>query len=158
MNPGGKTSQLSPPPAGQDWYANLLWIEGRKCLLVVHSDTLFSTFVPDIRASDLRPIGPFAIQAITAELQRQGLPPDTLGKLDPDHVELAKTVDRSVVGCMTDMAFLIERNVAAADGLENLDVIDLHRRLNKNIYGARDYLSPLELIDRRTSSEDGIGP
>jgi hypothetical protein len=27
-------------PDGEDWYANLLWFDGRKCLLLTHAATL----------------------------------------------------------------------------------------------------------------------
>ncbi len=36
----------------QDWYANLLWLDGRNCLLLAHAGTLFSVFVPE----SMRPI------------------------------------------------------------------------------------------------------
>jgi hypothetical protein len=44
-------------PAPDDWYANLIWIDRRKCLLVVHADTLFSVFVGDVRKPQLSKFG-----------------------------------------------------------------------------------------------------
>ncbi len=47
------------PPAPDDWYANLIWIDRRKCLLVVHADTLFPIFVANVRKAQpakLRPV------------------------------------------------------------------------------------------------------
>lgn len=41
--------------SSEDWYANLLWLDRRKCLLATHAGTLSSLFVADIRAADLRP-------------------------------------------------------------------------------------------------------
>jgi hypothetical protein len=55
-------------PSDQDWYANLLWLDGRKCLLLAHAGTLFSVFVPNIRKADLLPIGRSVIGSIQAEL------------------------------------------------------------------------------------------
>jgi hypothetical protein len=46
---------VEAPPSDDDWYANLLWLDRRKCLLATHAGTLFSLFVADIRAADLRP-------------------------------------------------------------------------------------------------------
>jgi hypothetical protein len=31
---------LEPQPNGEDWYANLLWFDHRKCLLLTHAGTL----------------------------------------------------------------------------------------------------------------------
>src|SRR5471032_222271 len=56
------------PPAEDDWYLNLLWIDGKKCLLLTHTGTLFSTFLPGILKADLQPLGPYLRSAIEAEL------------------------------------------------------------------------------------------
>ncbi len=39
----------------EDWYANVLWIDRRKCLLLTHAGTLFPVFAADVRKPDLRP-------------------------------------------------------------------------------------------------------
>ncbi|MCA1699222.1 MAG: hypothetical protein LC790_10115, partial [Actinobacteria bacterium] len=46
---------VDAPTSSDDWYANLLWLDRRKCLLIVHAGTLFALFVADIRVRDLRP-------------------------------------------------------------------------------------------------------
>ena len=54
--------QAQPPSdpvvSPDDFYANLLIIERRKCLLVTHAATLFSVFCPDVRraAAPARPV------------------------------------------------------------------------------------------------------
>ena len=51
---------LRPPqvpalePCDDDWYANLLVLDGRRCLLLTHAATLFSVFEPDVRVGQLR--------------------------------------------------------------------------------------------------------
>lgn len=94
------------PPGDEDWYANLLWLSGRKCLLLTHTATLFTAFEADVRAADLRGPGRLVSGLISRELLREQLPTDTFGNLDPAGVTLAKTADRSVLGCMNDMAFM----------------------------------------------------
>ena len=78
---------VSEPAIGeaceQDWYAHLIRIDRRKCLLVTHVGTLFSVFMPNVTAAGLRPIGPPVVSAIQAALQAEHLPIDTLGELDP---------------------------------------------------------------------------
>ena len=79
------------PAADEDWYANLLWLDRRKCLLFTHAGTLFSVFLAGVRKPDLSPIGPYVVKVIEAELRSESLPPDTFGQLNPDAVSLAKT-------------------------------------------------------------------
>jgi hypothetical protein len=58
----------------------------------------------------------------SAALAREHLPEDTFGSLDPDQVALARTVDRSVLGCMNDMAFVGEVSIDRSDGLAGTDI------------------------------------
>jgi hypothetical protein len=37
---------VDAPATSDDWYANLLWVDRRKCLLIVHADTLFAPSPP----------------------------------------------------------------------------------------------------------------
>jgi hypothetical protein len=82
----------------QDWYANLLWLDGRKCLLLAHTGTLFSVFVPDIPKADLLPIGSSVVALIHNELEAEGLPLDRFGVLDSSSMTLARTDNRTVLG------------------------------------------------------------
>ena len=70
-------------PNDADWYANLLWLDRRKCLLLVHAGTLFSVFAPDVRKAHLAPIGPLVVRLIERELHAEDLPLDCFGDLDP---------------------------------------------------------------------------
>ena len=141
----GQPSSTAYAPAATDWYANLLWIERRKCLVVTHAGTLFSVFVPDVQAANLRPIGRLVVPLLQAELVGDGLLPDALGALRAKEVVLARTADRSVLGSMNDMALMIESSVWADGGLRTCNVTELNRHLRRHISGARGYKPPIEL-------------
>src|SRR5260370_20024178 len=106
-----------PAPAGdpEDWYANLLWFDRRKCLLLTHSATLFTIFEADVTASSLRATRQLVTGLIGRELRREDLPAATFGDLEQQEVLLAKTADRSVLGCLNDIAFLCRHARAEAD-------------------------------------------
>ena len=76
-------------PGPEDWYANLLWLDGRKCLLLTHAATLFTIFEPDVRAAGLRDTRTTVTGLIARELAREGLPPNTFGEIKT--VTVAKT-------------------------------------------------------------------
>jgi len=76
--------RLVDEPAGEDdWYANLLWIERRKCLLLTHAGTLFPVFVADVRKRDVTDLGVLVADRVAAALADERLPSDLLGPLDP---------------------------------------------------------------------------
>lgn len=136
-------------PDAEDWYANLLWLSGRKCLLLTHTATLFTVFEADVRAADLRDPGCLVTGLIGRELLREELPADTFGSPAPASVIVAKTADRSVLGCMNDMALRCETVTARSGGLASTDIADLNQALRRNINSARGYQPPIELTAQR---------
>lgn len=133
-------------PAARDWYVNLVWFEGRKCLLVTNAGTLFSVFIPDVRVADLRPLGPVLVSRIRAALRAECLPPDTLGELDPDEVVLAKTADRRVLGAMNDHLVLVEHVLGGRGLAAGWEVDAVHHALHRTINSVTGYVPPIEAV------------
>ncbi len=82
-----------------------------------------------MRAADLRATGRLVTGLIGRELRSEGLPSATFDGLEPEKIILAKTADRSVLGCMNDMAFLCENAISESGGLSRTDVAALNRSL-----------------------------
>ncbi len=114
---GSAVAEPAPAPDPGDWYANLLRFDRRTCLLLTRSATLFTIFEADVTASSLRATRQLVTGLIGRELRREELPAGTFGDLGQQQVLLAKMADRSVLGCMNDMAFRCEHAIADAGGL-----------------------------------------
>jgi hypothetical protein len=142
---GSPLADPAPVPDAEDWYANLLWFDRRKCLLLTHSGALFTIFEANVTASGLRATRQLITGLISRELRREDLPPATFGDLEQQEVLLAKTADRSVLGCMNDMAFVCEHAIGGSGGLARTDLAALNRSLRRNINSARDCRPPIEL-------------
>jgi len=139
----------TPAPSDDDWYANLLWLDRRKCLLLVHSGTLFPAFGADVRQGALTPIGDAIVGLVHTELVEEGLPSDTFGDLDPAAVILARTASRVVLGYMNEMAKYCEYFVRDADGLGQCDIGSLNRGLRRELHLTRQppgYLVPIAAV------------
>lgn len=144
---GGHAVTLTElPPTDDDWYVNLLWLDRQKCLLLTHAGTLFSVLVAGVRKADLRPIGPYVVKVVEAELRSESLPPDTLGRLHPDAIRLAKTTSRSILGFMNEMALHCRYQVADAGGLSRCDINALNHRLRRTLHNRGGYAYPIELV------------
>jgi hypothetical protein len=133
----------------EDWYANIVWIDRRKCLLLTHAATLFPVFVADVRARDLRPPGPFVVQHIVAALADEDLPVDALGPLDPDGVRVARTASRQMLGFMNDATQASRWIIDEAGGLKHADLDELNRFLRRTLHNRGGYHQPLELVAER---------
>lgn len=142
--------RVSKPAVGEaseeDWYAHLIWVDRRKCLLLTHARTLFSVFVPNVAVADLRPAGPFVVSVVEAALRAEGLPADTLGDLAGEEVVVARTVDRRIVGTMNDLAFTVEHLIANAGGLARRDIDAINHGLHRTINSVTGYIPPIELV------------
>ncbi len=153
----GRAAEPGPTPHADDWYANLLWFDRRKCLLLTHAATLFSVFEADVRAADLRATRRLVTELVERELRREGLPPATFGNLRSQELILAKTADRGVLGCMNDMAFGCEVAISDAGGLAHLDLGELNQALHRNINSSRGYRPPVELAAQQLERGPSTG-
>ncbi len=132
---GLRDADLAEPDgigAVSEWYANLLWFDGRKCLLFTQADTLFSFLVPDVRKADITSIGRMLVGHIQFELATEELPVDSFGRFDPTAVHVVKTRSRSVLASMIDLAFCCEAAVEQNGGLASTEIAKLNRDLRRN--------------------------
>jgi hypothetical protein len=144
-------SLVDAPPDDDDWYANLLWIERRKYLLLTHAGTLFPVFIADVRKRDVENLGVLVAEHAAAALADEHLPSPVLGPLDPG-ARIARTASRSILGFMNDSALACRYAVESAGGLEHTDVDDLNRRLRRQLHNRDGYRQPLDLVlDRMVS-------
>jgi hypothetical protein len=142
------------PPSGDDWYANLLWIDRRKCVLLVHADTLFPVFRADVGAGELRPFGSYVVRAVEEELREEGLRPDVLGRLDADDVHIARTASRAILGHMNEMALSLRYQIDYARGLDDRDTRSVNHRLRRTLHGRGGvFAEPLDLVAERLASK-----
>jgi hypothetical protein len=140
---------VNASPTDDDWYANLLWLDRRKCVLLTHAGTLFPVLAADVRKRDLQPIGRYVVDVIETALHAEDLPLDILGRLNPNCVRLARTASRSILGFMNEMALHCRYHIADTGGLHPADIDALNRRLRRTLHNRGGYHDPLELVAQR---------
>jgi hypothetical protein len=152
----------SPPlvdlPGGEadkwEWYGNVVRLDRRAHLLLVHAETLFPVLSPHGTRTALRHAGPLVTGLITDALTDEDLPADTFGLLDPTKVRIAKTASRRVLGTMTDMTQAATHLLDRTHEPDALD--DVNRQLRRWLCGRDgDYVVPLELARALTTPSVG---
>jgi hypothetical protein len=139
-------------PGGDDWYANVFIIERRKCLLLVHADTLSPILDTDIRVAQLDGVGLYVTTLVVDALASEGLAGSVLGPTDPSDVQVAKSASRSVVGHMNEITFEAQHLIAHSGGLQYTDLDSVNRRLRRGLHGrGGEYVVPLELAAARSA-------
>jgi hypothetical protein len=137
-------------PGPDDWYANMFVVERRKCLLLLHSDTLFPVLDADVRVAQLDDVGLYAATLVIDALASEGLAGATLGPTDPSRVRVARTASRSILGHLNEMVFEAEHLIAYGGGLQHANLDDVNGRLRRGLHGrGGSYVVPLELAAAR---------
>lgn len=124
---------VDPAATGEGWHANLLRIERRKCVLFTHDATLYSVFVPGLKKPEFERLGEAFGQRLFKALLWDEFPQSLIERMLESCrvIRCTTTNNRSVLGSMNDLRIQIEVNVAHDGGLANVDMMDLHHRLNR---------------------------
>ena len=104
--PPVSTSDLSSGTALGDWYVKRMVVDRVPLLILVSSRSLLPLV---LRARDVRSLPERLPDLVRARLRRLGVPPELVeaevAEMSP--VEVAKTVDRSVLGVLVDFGKLL---------------------------------------------------
>ena len=124
---------VDPSASGDSWHANLLRIERRKCVLFTHDATLYSVFVPGLKKPNFEGVDEVFSQRLFKVLLWDEFSQTQIEQMLDScrRIRFTRSNNRSVLGSMNDLRFQVEVNVAHDGGLSNLDMMDLHHRLNR---------------------------
>jgi len=149
IKPDETQDSLTRAPLG-DWYAHLLWIERKKCILFTNEETLFSFPALDIKKTDLADTNTFFRENLRRGLEAIGIIGTSASKLLLTLGEEArsKTTNRSVLGSMNDYAFQYRVYVETQGGLRHCDMLEMTRAINESPMSAIGYDSGTQRLRR----------
>jgi hypothetical protein len=131
-----------------NWYANLLRIDRRKCLLFTNEKTLYTFLIPKVLKANLKNIEEEFLIHLSYNLQYEGFGLEVINKIMQEYQEIgfAKTSNRQVLGSMNEFAFQYEVLIEQKEGLENIRILELNKHINRTIMGAIKYKHPIEAL------------
>lgn len=124
------------------WHANLLMIEGRKCVLFTNNITLYSIFVPMLKKADFAKLPEIFRQELSINLSVEGIKQDVINKALAEYNDLifTKTSSRSILGSMNEFAYQIEYYVMNEyPSIENIDLYEINRKINLTPMSSMEY-------------------
>ena len=115
------------------WYANLLRISRRKCVLFTHAESLFSFLTFDASRSSLKDLDAVFRDGLQEAMTREGFTPSVISQLMRGYEEAryAKTESRKVLGSMNDLASMFKFHFMSRGGPENCDLPATIRKMNR---------------------------
>lgn len=131
-----------------NWYANLLRIDRRKCLLFTNEKTLYSFLVPVVLKENLKRIEKEFLVHLLLNLKYEGFDSEVLKKVSDEYkqVSFSKTASRSVLGSMNDLAYQYEVCIHMEDEIENVKLLQINQKINKTPMSAIAYRYPIEAL------------
>jgi hypothetical protein len=124
---------LEPAPEEHEWFADLFYVERKKCVVWVHRTTLLTFVRPAVVAAELREFhGLFRYEFRTA-IASMALPESLIDRFGIYHPEAyAPTNHRPIVGSMLDNRNMFEVMVECEGGLQRAEVAALNVQLNQS--------------------------
>jgi hypothetical protein len=145
---GPKASKLPAPSNVPGWHANVFRIERHKCVLFTHDESLFSVFIPWLHKEDFLSLGETFSQRLFKTLLWHEFPQEQMEVILDTlrEIQYGKSNNRSVLGTMNELRFQIEYFASDSGGLENLDLVELHFRINQMLFSANGSKHPVEAL------------
>jgi hypothetical protein len=143
--------KISQPTEGLgNWYANLLRIDRRKCLLFTNEKTLYTFLIPKVLKANLKNIEQEFLINLSYNLQSEGFGLEVINRAMQEYQEIAfaKTSNRQVLGSMNELTFQYEILIEEREGLENVRILELNKHINRTIMGALKYKYPIEVLKK----------
>ena len=132
-----------------NWYAHLIRIDKRKCILFTNERTLYSFLIPHVVKSDLRNIKNEFIAHLVFNLQKDGFGIEVINKVRQEYGEIgfARTVNRSVIGSMNEFAFEYKFLIMRDGGMENTIILEVNKIINQTpMKHNSKYLFPIKAL------------
>jgi hypothetical protein len=131
-----------------NWYANLLRIDRRKCILFTNEKTLYSFLIPRVKKENLKNIIDEFLFNLNMNLQAEGFSLEVITKVMTEYTEIgfAKTSSKTVLGAMTQLMFEYEVFVQMKEGLENVKILEINKAINRSLMRGSRHLHPIEML------------
>lgn len=143
-----EASMLNANEGLGNWYANIIRIDRKKCLLFVNEGTLYSFLIPCVLKAKLKNIRNEFLNNLVLNLQYEGFSLEVINRVCQEYREImfAKTASKHVLGVMTQLFFEYGVLIEMKEGLQNVKALELNHTINRTILKGIKYLHPIEAL------------
>jgi hypothetical protein len=130
-----------------EWFADLFFVDGKKCVIWVHRPTLLTFVRPAVTAAELREFDALFRYEFRTAMASMALSESLLDRFDIYGKErYAPTNDRGIVGSMLDYRNMFDVMVSADGGLEQADIRGINAQLNESPMSVLGMESALRVV------------
>ncbi len=153
-NPSLVATNPETPEGLGNWYANLIRIDRRKCILFTNEKTLYSFLIPRVLKQNLKNFEDEFLINLNLNLQSEGFSLKIINKVMQEYSEIgfARASNRRVLGSMNEFAFEYLVLIQDKEGLENVKILEMNRMINRTIIKGIKFLHPIEALKNLLNS------
>ena len=137
--------------SSDDWYANLIWIQRRKCLLFTNVGTLFPLLVFDVKKAQVSDLASLFREQYMNYLPAIGVSAQIIateiGSLES--LQIGRSRNRRVLGSMNDYAWMAQLYVEQHGGVYAADPVIVSSRVGESPMSAIEYSSGCQELLRK---------
>ena len=113
------------------WHAKLYIIDRRNCILFCHDATRYTLFLPGLRKAEFTELGRWFRELFTASLAYMGMGDSLVhrAELALGPVVFDTATDRSVLGSLNQMKFMLDARVYEVENVMMLNPLSVNRQL-----------------------------
>lgn len=129
--PAVSSEKLDESTSLGSWHANLYTIDRRNCLLFCHDDTRYTLFLPGLRKTHFTELDRWFKELYAASLAYMGMSDNQVrrAELALGPVGFDSRTDRSVLGSLNQMRYMVDGRVAEVEDVMLLNPLSVNRWL-----------------------------
>ena len=133
-----------------NWYANLLRINRRKCILFTNEKTMYTFLIPNMKKDNIMELPLEFTTYLIENLQYEGFSHDVINVVRDEYSEItyAKTKSRSILGSMNELVVHLKYYIQPDSKLENVSILELNQKINKTPMKSINYQYPIESLEK----------
>ncbi|MDA3798487.1 MAG: hypothetical protein PF692_05335 [Kiritimatiellae bacterium] len=128
------------------WHANLIYIDGKKCILFVNDKTLFNFIATNVKRAEIKELSNLFKTTLKFMLETNKIPENVKSEFMQEYesIQYANTNNKSVMGSMNDYAYHYKDYIQTRGGLKIADTLFIIHSLNNMPMGALKYNNSYE--------------
>lgn len=137
--------QYKEVPAINQWTANLITLNRRKCLILMNHQTGLNLTLFGLRKQQFDHLDSVIKGSLRQLLQTLDVDPGIIEKMEKESNEIVytKTSDRQIRGMMNEMKMMVEAKIEG-QSFEEIDAVDINIHLNEFEFSSLKHTTPIK--------------
>jgi Domain of unknown function (DUF6933) len=130
------------------WFANLIYISGKKCVLFANEKTLYNFIVCGLPRAQIRQLDRVFLLNLQCNLSAENISEEFISAIVSECSEIVfgKTNSRSVLGSMNELSFMYKYHIESEGGIHSYKVPEIIKYMNRHLFSVIDISHPIDVL------------